>query len=1030
MTDPSGIVATESLPVQTFRLAPLSLWKWLLAICCLLSIPVAALLQQILGSIHASAAVERRHVAIEVEKLASRLMIEMDVALQLQELLREFYYRQRNIDTARYFIRGFLRLNKVPLPYEYMIALNGAANGCLRERIRLEKRLERIVPGICLAAWKSDLAFAPGSSMVPRWAFQKLHESVLKRLTRSAGPDGENDRSYLDNIPLLQRYFGSEAPLARFVKYGGEIMEYCDPSGHRYALFWENARVNGFLPVSENLGGFMAQIDMERLDEAYGLEILVRRKQHEWDNSEIAVGWVSESDSGSSFLPFPFPGYDRQTWVEWIRKIPDGQYERSGISLAKRRGKRGMILVTARSIEHVKNSSHRKIFWMSLLVIAALIVPVVAVMTFRRNSGMAIGIRWQISGLFFLALALPCAAIFMLGSELLQDRRKAFENEAYQDIEVLKKDIEKNTSYVFRHLESVSDELARRLVQLELDPKGRIRDTALARRLFAEYVDRIHFSHMFLFNSAGEPVFTESSSDNSREGAGLQPLVQSLAKIKLRFSGNLRSGDRIGEVSMMDLLVETTGGVGQEDVRNILSNRQNRAFELKFSGRRTCFFVGEYFPSSVPDQAHILVLILRDVEFEKMFMRLMIEKTDDNPKWNKKVQLFFGRNETGGQHYFLGSPLRNPWFDYTLPDPQSLRIGRLSDPTRYDGIMVRDRILLEKDQRECLFCSFRPSCLEMITVVALFDYSIITAELQRLRLFIVVSFLVSMIVVWLLARIMARSLIEPVSLLKQAVGQVESGNYRINLSFPGKDELVDLAGAFNKMTDGLDQRERMTRYLSKSAVRAIVRGEDSVMGGKRVKGTVLFSDIRSFTTFSESNDAETVVKLLNEYFAIMNVVVEQHGGDIDKFIGDAIMAQFLSDASAEASAMALAAVKCALQMMAALAQYNQQRACDGLFPIKIGVGINSGELIAGNIGSPGRMDRTVIGDTVNVASRLEGMSKLGRHTCIIISRATYDLVRDHVVAEEMTETAVKGKTAAVQMFEVVGLKQGLAVIDC
>ncbi|PKL49767.1 MAG: hypothetical protein CVV42_05375 [Candidatus Riflebacteria bacterium HGW-Riflebacteria-2] len=312
----------------------------------------------------------------------------------------------------------------------------------------------------------------------------------------------------------------------------------------------------------------------------------------------------------------------------------------------------------------------------------------------------------------------------------------------------------------------------------------------------------------------------------------------------------------------------------------------------------------------------------------------------------------------------------------------------------------------------------------MHTVVALHDYSEIDYSLAQLRIFIIVSFLVSLLIGYILARVMARSLIEPVALLQRGVEQVESGNYRTRLMMPGQDELVELAESFNSMTIGLDERERMTRYLSKSAVKAVESGEDAYMGGRKVPATVLFSDIRSFTTISESNSAEVVVSLLNDYFAVMNKVVEDHGGDIDKFIGDAVMALFVtSDGGPETPAiLALDAVRCALAMMQALEVFNAERIACGLFPIMIGVGINSGEVIAGNIGSPGRMDRTVIGDTVNVASRLEGMSKLGRHTHVIISRTTLEMVREFVEVEQLAETAVKGKTSLVEMFEVISIK--------
>ena len=267
----------------------------------------------------------------------------------------------------------------------------------------------------------------------------------------------------------------------------------------------------------------------------------------------------------------------------------------------------------------------------------------------------------------------------------------------------------------------------------------------------------------------------------------------------------------------------------------------------------------------------------------------------------------------------------------------------------------------------------------------------------------------------------------PIQMLRNAVEMVEAGDYSCRLSLPGEDELVDLSRAFNSMSKGLDEREKMTRYLSKSAVAAVQSDEGAALGGRKVPATILFCDIRNFTTISESHPAETVVSLLNSYFARMNLVIEKHGGDIDKFIGDAIMAQFIASEKDGCSAaeMALNAVKCALAMMQELEAYNRERIKANDFPIMIGVGINSGEVIAGNIGSPGRMDHTVIGDTVNVASRLEGMSKLGKHTHVIISRSTLDLVEDCIEYEQLQETAVKGKTTAVEMFEVIGCRSGV-----
>lgn len=1019
MSENSSSNFHEKMPV---RLAPLPLWKWVFTTLVLLSVPMAVLIQQTLDTFKASATIARKERSVEVEKLAGRLLVEMKTTMQLREVVKEFYYRTRGHEALVDLIGTFRHLNKVPLFYEAAAALYLAENSFARQIRLLEKRLRQLVPGIKLLRWGADQKISADSDAVaPKWAYQKLHESILESIKPENSSSGS--RSYLNNVVVMQRYFGEDAPLAQFLKFAGEQMVFDDPLSRRLCIYWDTYKNRDFFSEKKHVGGFISIVDLANLPESYGLEMLLKRKSHEWSESGVVVGWINENSTERFSLPYPFPVFAAKDWVEWLKKRPDGHFERNGISVAKRRAEGGIILVAAKSIADIENHYHRNVFWLLLFIMICLSMPLFLVAFFRRNDGMAMSIRWQIFALFLLSLGLPGAAIVLLGSELLSDRQKSYETEAYQTLEKIKGDIEKNTSYAFRHLEQISETISRKLMTMGFDEKGKFVNQEAARFLVKSYGDQVNFSHFYLFNSAGESVMMESTGDETREGTGLLPLVQSLAKIKLRFSGNLRSSGKMGEVSMMDLLIEATGGISQEDVRNVLNNRSNRAFELTLSGRRSCFFVGEYFPKNRPEEAYIIVFLIKDTDFEKMFVRLMIGKIPEDDKLAGQVQLFFGLNDFSRNLYFYPAPLPNPWFNYTIIDADSLLVGRLSEPTRFDGIPVKEMITLKSGDRKCLLYSFRPSCLGRISLVALYDYEVIADKLLHLRLFILIIFLVSIIVGYVLARIMARSLIEPVSLLKQGVKQIEAGNYRTHLILPGQDELVELADAFNTMSNGLDQRERMTRYLSRSTVNAVVSGEDGTMGGKRVPATILFSDIRSFTTISESNDPETVVGLLNEYFAVMNRVVEEHGGDIDKFIGDAIMAQFIATGSNDETpaAMALAAIKCALQMMQALAAFNEQRAAAGLFPVKIGVGINSGEVIAGNIGSPGRMDRTVIGDTVNVASRLEGMSKLGRYTCIIISRPTLELVKDLVIVEQLSETAVKGKLSAVEMFEVKAL---------
>lgn len=169
------------------------------------------------------------------------------------------------------------------------------------------------------------------------------------------------------------------------------------------------------------------------------------------------------------------------------------------------------------------------------------------------------------------------------------------------------------------------------------------------------------------------------------------------------------------------------------------------------------------------------------------------------------------------------------------------------------------------------------------------------------------------------------------------------------------------------------QREHMSRYLPGNVVSRIREGAPVVLGGEAATATILFSDVRGFTTMSQDRRPEEVVEFLNEYLASMNEVVFRHDGMVDKFIGDAVLAVFgLPPAEADD---ALRAVACAVDMLAALERFNRTRAAKGHAPVRIGIGLHRGRVVHGNIGSPNRMDYTVIGDAVNAASRVEGLTK-------------------------------------------------------
>jgi len=223
------------------------------------------------------------------------------------------------------------------------------------------------------------------------------------------------------------------------------------------------------------------------------------------------------------------------------------------------------------------------------------------------------------------------------------------------------------------------------------------------------------------------------------------------------------------------------------------------------------------------------------------------------------------------------------------------------------------------------------------------------------------------------------------------------------------------------ISDEMQVKNLMYKYMTPEVAESLLASGDTGLGGKRKKVSVLFSDIRSYTTLTEKLKAEDVVAMLNAYFEEMVDAVFKYGGTLDKYIGDALMAVFGSPAPLEDHPWC--AIQAAMEMRYRLAEFNAKRIEEGLMPISIGMGIHSDEVVSGNIGSSKRMELTSIGDGVNLASRLEGTSKQ-YGTDLVISEQTYLPYRDRLVVRELDYITVKGKTEPVTIYELVAIADG------
>ncbi len=222
----------------------------------------------------------------------------------------------------------------------------------------------------------------------------------------------------------------------------------------------------------------------------------------------------------------------------------------------------------------------------------------------------------------------------------------------------------------------------------------------------------------------------------------------------------------------------------------------------------------------------------------------------------------------------------------------------------------------------------------------------------------------------------------------------------------------------------LRTRRTLERYVSKNLVKEVLENPDSyysTLRGARVPVTILFSDLIGFTTLSEKADPEALVAQLNEYLTRMTSVVFNNGGTLDKFIGDAIMAVWGNVRSFGVTQDAKNCARAALGMRHELRQLNEKWRGEGRMGLGMGIGINHGEVIVGNIGSHERMDPTVIGDSVNLASRLEGLTRI-YGVDILLGATVAELVRDEFHLRSIARVQVKGKTKPVDVFTFLGAR--------
>ena len=292
----------------------------------------------------------------------------------------------------------------------------------------------------------------------------------------------------------------------------------------------------------------------------------------------------------------------------------------------------------------------------------------------------------------------------------------------------------------------------------------------------------------------------------------------------------------------------------------------------------------------------------------------------------------------------------------------------------------------------------------------------LTLQMAALNISLIMALLLLLVMV---TRRISRPIID---LMNSAVQVTEEGPYRDSIEVKSRDEIGQLTAAFNEMMEGLRQRDFIRdtfgRYVTKEVVKELLDTSDGLkLGGEIKEVTIMLSDLRGFTPLCEHLNPDQVIEVLNSYLSQMSKIIGQYKGTINEFIGDAILTFF--GAPVKYGDSPARAVACALAMQLGMEEVNRKNKEKGLPPLHMGIGINTGDVIVGNIGSKERAKYGVVGHNINLASRVEGSTMGGQ---ILIAPSTYEQVKDMVVVRAVRPVRFKGVEEDINLYDVIGMK--------
>lgn len=568
--------------------------------------------------------------------------------------------------------------------------------------------------------------------------------------------------------------------------------------------------------------------------------------------------------------------------------------------------------------------------------------------------------RFRLVALFLVALSLPFAVFFLMGGATLAAEEEKMKNGEIEHLKLISSQL---NSQFMRFYEDFGDALVWRM--------DRLMRKVSSQRAFIPHLTRMvekkRISSFYLATLHG----TLKHFLDPRHGLAGNPRMKAL--VRESFTGVKAFAEKIPVSGNAHQLL-----VPGEFLRLFLMEERIYVFSMVVS------FAGERL---------ILVIEVRSELLEKRFAELMIG------------ELRRGKNDWPGTLEFF-SPFQTV--------PRKARVCEGLRDSGWLGEAMTGAVQTEVSVAGVPMICFLDESAELahFRPLAAVSLEAIQAIRRRRRQRLLVVGVVALLPAALLGLVLSTSLTRPIRDLDAAVNRIREGDLTICLPVFGENEFSALNRLFNEMTQGLQERERMRGFVSGAVLRAVRDEEVGIsLRGEAREVTILFSHLKEFPAWSQSIPPTDLFFLLNEFLAGSEACIRAFGGEVDKFLGDAIMAVFPQKGHETA------AIQAAEALTDFVRQFNDEAANRGTHPIRIGIGINTGNVIMGDVGSKFRKDLTVIGDAVNVAARLESVSDLGCRTHILLSGTTFDRTRDSLMAGLLPISHLKGKQEEVRVYE-------------